>query len=59
MTKRRTSEFCVLPSGVDGGSGSESVSLAAIEVFVADYSVATDIWANAGVVDVYKRLLVS
>lgn len=58
MTKR-SSEFCVMPSGGGSGGGSSGVSLAAVEVFVADYSVAADVSAEAGVVDVYKRLLVS
>ena len=58
MTKR-SSEFCVMPSGGSSGGGSSGVSLAAVEVFVADYSVAADVSAEAAVVDVYKRLLVS
>ena len=55
MTKR-SSEFCVMPSGGSSGGG---VSLAAVEVFVADYSIAADVSTTVGVVDVYKRLLVS
>lgn len=41
-------------SSISGG-----VSLVAIEVFVADYSIAADVSTTVGVVDVYKRLLVS
>ena len=41
------------------GIVSGGVSLASVEVFVADYSIAADVSSKAGVVDVYKRLLVS
>lgn len=58
MTKRR-SDFCVMPSGGSSGGGSGGVSLASVEVFVADYSIAADVSTTVGVVDVYKRLLVS
>lgn len=57
--RRRSGGFCVLPSGGSSGGSSGGVSLASIEVFVADYSITADVSAEAGVVDVYKRLLVS
>lgn len=56
---RRSGGFCVLPSGDSSGGSSGGVSLASVEVFVADYSIAADVSSKAGVVDVYKRLLVS
>ena len=57
--RRRSGGFCVLPSGDSSGGSSGGVSLASVEVFVADYSIAADVSSKAGVVDVYKRLLVS
>lgn len=41
------------------GYGSDGTLLDNIEIFVADYSAVEEITVTAGVVDVYKRLLVS
>lgn len=47
-------------SGSYAGSGSTgSTSLDNIAIFIADYSAAEEVNAEKGVVDVYKRLLVS
>lgn len=41
------------------GIVSGGISLASVDVFVADYSVEEDVLITAGAVDIYKRMLVS
>lgn len=55
-TTYKPSEFANAILSISGGG---SADLNTIEIFVADYSIAADVSTTVGVVDVYKRLLVS
>ena len=53
----KSGELAVAIEGIISAAG--EISLANIEVYVADYSVTDDVLITVGAVDVWKRTLVS